>query len=532
MSEVELLRESLRKALQERDYYRSETARLRTENAKLQNDIDALFAQLSDLDGLRRMKEVSAELNAGNNRNPVANAVVKADPDEPNPIVIDLCSEDEQSSPAVVTAKSLKRPRPGSTVGEARNDVKRSRMEPAQTNGAGVDNRQSGSMTVQGARTNAQAGPHTISRPRQTTPLVKTGVLEDQVMVSDGESAADKVKPLVRDENQRTRASCSVEDLVAFHFSNKVSTKCFTLSIERTEEYLRNVSFSFLPPPRPSVIVSRHFLAQNAVSNRGGVARLKYTLKTGSSSTRHIITGREAPYFPVKFGSPGLFLSCDRELLEDGSRMWSCFAQKSRKLVRYIGEYRLRCIDEMTPAEFKAQKIKAQKRHAKLLNSRKLSKKDRLARLPSRPPLRILYGLMLTKISIFLMKYVEYDDEFAHSLRATSDRWGIAEGEEKRKNKPQRAGKKNQRARSVTKTRRTSSLVMGRDEDEEADGDEDVGTDEEDEDEDSGDEDEDSGDEDEDSGDEDEGSGDEDDECSADSKMSSDSDSEEDSEEE
>jgi hypothetical protein len=103
MSEVELLRESLRKALQERDHYRSETAKFRTENAKLQNDIDALFAQLSDLDGLRKMEEVSGQPSAGNNANAVAGAVVKADPDVPNPEVIDLRSEDGQ--PAAVPAK-------------------------------------------------------------------------------------------------------------------------------------------------------------------------------------------------------------------------------------------------------------------------------------------------------------------------------------------------------------------------------------------------------------------------------------------
>ncbi|KAF9228221.1 hypothetical protein BS17DRAFT_328314 [Gyrodon lividus] len=116
MSEVEFLRESLRKAQQERDHYRSETARLRTENAKLQNDIDAVFAQLSDMDGLRRMHEVSGELNAGANANSLVDVLVKVDPDEPDPEVIDLCSENEQDPAAAVRLKSLKRPRSPPTV--------------------------------------------------------------------------------------------------------------------------------------------------------------------------------------------------------------------------------------------------------------------------------------------------------------------------------------------------------------------------------------------------------------------------------
>ncbi|KAF8840341.1 hypothetical protein BDN67DRAFT_651367 [Paxillus ammoniavirescens] len=49
--------EILRKVQQERDHYRSETARLRTENASLLNEIDVLKARLSDREGERVVQE-------------------------------------------------------------------------------------------------------------------------------------------------------------------------------------------------------------------------------------------------------------------------------------------------------------------------------------------------------------------------------------------------------------------------------------------------------------------------------------------
>ncbi|KAF8840342.1 hypothetical protein BDN67DRAFT_651451 [Paxillus ammoniavirescens] len=49
--------ETLRKVQQECDRYRSETARLRTENASLLNEIDVLKVRLSDLEGGRTIHE-------------------------------------------------------------------------------------------------------------------------------------------------------------------------------------------------------------------------------------------------------------------------------------------------------------------------------------------------------------------------------------------------------------------------------------------------------------------------------------------
>ncbi|KAF9228220.1 hypothetical protein BS17DRAFT_773277, partial [Gyrodon lividus] len=142
-----------------------------------------------------------------------------------------------------------------------------------------------------------------------------------------------------------------------------------------------------------------------------------------------------APYFPVKFGCPGLFLSCDKEVLKDDSRTWSCFASmpKSPRMVKYMGEYCLRRVDEMSPAEFNAQNTQAQKRHARFLISPQ-SGKGKSQKKNSRASINAFckeatrsYANSQQKISILLMKYVEYDNEFARALGATFNCWKIEE---------------------------------------------------------------------------------------------------------
>ncbi|KAH7883457.1 hypothetical protein F5I97DRAFT_1931015 [Phlebopus sp. FC_14] len=408
MSELDLLRESLRSVQQERDRYRSETARLRTDNAKLQNDIDVLLTRLSDL-------------GAGQ-AGVVAGRPVTARDES----MIEEWSDDGGRSGQTRVSTNSKRAR-SPLVGEHSRDAKKSRM-----GGKTASSKARGKIPPKSAKNDghpasgANAAPlnegAAVVRYQNLTTAGARGIQTNGYVQETGANNLASIA-------NSTPDTVSPEVPRSYKFYDKIPAQCLVLPLQKIAAYLNEASACATPSPPSPVHVSRTFISQNTCSHRGGVAKLRFPTR---SDCRYDLISSHSAYFPISFGSPGLFMSCFKELFgaDPSSRLWTCLAWTPNLMSKeavYVGEYRLRSVGVMSVEDYQDQKEQAKAQVASLLascqNPKKGEKKTKSFFEDACKASAEAFAKGEEKINVFLMECVEYDAQFASSLRDRFESW-------------------------------------------------------------------------------------------------------------
>ncbi|KIJ66161.1 hypothetical protein HYDPIDRAFT_27345 [Hydnomerulius pinastri MD-312] len=141
--------------------------------------------------------------------------------------------------------------------------------------------------------------------------------------------------------------------------------------------------------------------------------------------------GTVSAYFPTLFGSPGLLLSCRDEFLKS-HHIWSCFSPtpnlNSKQLV-YMGEYKLRFIDQLSQEEYDGQTDEAKKRNAYLIfdfivrQLGPMQKYDKHFKHAGVSLLEAKFADGRERIRIFVIEHVGYDSRFAQVVQTQYDDW-------------------------------------------------------------------------------------------------------------
>ncbi|KAF9222349.1 hypothetical protein BS17DRAFT_881171 [Gyrodon lividus] len=337
--DLNVFQEALRKVQQERDYYRSEMAKLRTDYTSLLNENDMLKARLLDIDGEKVIQE----------------------------------AVDAQREACV-------------------NCIKLSERK----------------TEIEDAACHASSGDGSFDSP--------PSVRNDPICCEEPNPRPD------------TLSMYSKESPLYPFYCGAKGKNLLTLSAERISRCLENLHHISCDSPRFPVEVSRHFLSQIAFESVGGTAKLRVPTSTNRTTMKHLLFGPEHLYFPIKFGSPGLLLSCRKEFM-NGSRTWSCFASmrdvKSKPMM-YMGDYRLLHVGDLCPEEYNLQLPKAQNRVARVMmdlpNKKRSVQKDKSeSKIERQMALQALMDALTTgqeKVRIIAMEFVGYDVDFAENIRA------------------------------------------------------------------------------------------------------------------
>ncbi|KIJ11932.1 hypothetical protein PAXINDRAFT_171547 [Paxillus involutus ATCC 200175] len=384
--------EILRKVQQERDHYRSETARLRTENASLLNDIDVLKARLSDREGERVVQEaVDAQRKA----------------------CIDYIKNEvgvEDVARAWSAEGSIDSPphdEPSPSARDSDHEV--------------VDEIDINEFIRSG---------HLVQWDEESTALESTAGIDwatgsYSTTVPQPEWDED---PNVRPE---TISMYSEESPLYPFYRGKKGKDLLNLSAERIARCLENVYQMSCDSPCSPVEVSSHFLADVAFTTPLGTAKLQVPASPNRTTMRHLLLGSEYLYFPIKVGSPGLLLSCRKEVMK-GSHNWSCFASmrdaKKTKQMMYVGDYRLMHLGELSLEEYNLQPLGAKKRLARqgLIPSNKWKEYKKGPKVEQQAALQVMMDAFATgkeKVRIIAMEFVGYDLDFAEHVRAKWASW-------------------------------------------------------------------------------------------------------------
>ncbi|KIJ66159.1 hypothetical protein HYDPIDRAFT_110345 [Hydnomerulius pinastri MD-312] len=383
-------RETLQRVQQEREHYRLETARLRTENASLLNEIDALKAQLSDVDGQQVFQAAASEdYNTCADRTPKRMIEIE-----------DADSNDESSCCTPLTDVRL-----SSLVRDHR-----------------IENELSETTK------NIDEPIHNVLQVRVEDQSESLGSAKD-----DEATAFDHMGSDVLDARGVLPSSISLystESLSYPFYRGRGDAKFLTLSAERIAGCLEDISHISCDSPGSPVEVSRHFLSQITRPSAAGISKLMVTTPSGHCTMRRVLWGSESLYFPLNIGSPGLLLSGRKEIIK-GSYIWSCFAPVpvvSSKQMLYMGDYSLSYIDDLSPEEYNLQKPHAKKRAARLMFDPPRKEKG-LKRSHWKVEDDAVNGMVdafavgQEKIHIIAMEFANYDVEFAEDIRARYTSW-------------------------------------------------------------------------------------------------------------
>ncbi|KAF9234833.1 hypothetical protein BU15DRAFT_78666 [Melanogaster broomeanus] len=317
--DVDSFQETLRKAQKERDHYRSETARLRTENATLLNELDVLKAQLSDIDGERVIQDaVEAQRKA---------------------CVNSIQTRTSERQVGVTDPTS-----PSSWEGSLPTDARAHNI---------FDELSEATVNLDEAVRKISIRWDDDSEDLESVPRDDVvSIFDPAVPPSEGFQ-----EPIIRPDilSRYTKTSP-----LQFYRGNG-GKALLTLSAERIARCLENVSHISCVSPRSSVEVSATFsLGRLLLKSHGASTKLQVPVSHNRTTMRHLLLGSQYLYFPIELGSPGLLLSCRKELMK-GNRNWSCFAPtpnvNSSQMV-YMGDYQLSYIGDLSPEEYNLQTTK------------------------------------------------------------------------------------------------------------------------------------------------------------------------------
>ncbi|KAF9222348.1 hypothetical protein BS17DRAFT_783580 [Gyrodon lividus] len=390
--------ETLRKVQKERDHYRSETARLRTENASLLNEVDTLKARLSDIDGEKFITEaVDAQCKASFNH------IQKK---------VELELEDIASTFAGESCCGSS----GSPTDAQASSLFRNHKTADEPSGATIALDESGRNV-------------SIHSNEQSEALESAAMVD---WASSFSPATSRSEVFEEPSDPPDTVSMYSKESPSYPFYRGNNGNFLTLSAERIAGCLENTQHISCHPPCPPVGVSRHFLSQLIFASAGGMAKLQVPASYNRTTTRHLLLGSEYLYFPITSGSPGLVLSCRQELIK-GTHNWSCFAPMpdiTSKQVEYIGEYQLSYVGDLSPEEFNLQTPKAKTKVVRLMFDP--PKKQRGVRR-DKSDFKVEDKVLLTmmdafvtgqeKIRIIVMAFVGYDIDFAKYIQAKYASW-------------------------------------------------------------------------------------------------------------
>ncbi|KIJ11933.1 hypothetical protein PAXINDRAFT_101497 [Paxillus involutus ATCC 200175] len=397
MSGVVDLQETLRKVQQERDRYRSETARLRTENASLLNEIDVLKVRLSDLEGERIVHEV-------------------VDAQHKPCIKNEIMVED-----AVYYASS---------VNGSINSLSSDATSPCARNREIVDDRSGEKIDIDEF---VRSG-HLVQWDEESTALESTAGID---WATGSYPMSVPPAEWYEGPNAETISMYSEESPLYPFYRGRKGKNLLTLSAERIARCLENVHHISCDSPCSPVEVSRQFLFEVAFPSPGGAARLQVPAPPNRTTMMYLLLGSDYLYFPTKPGSPGLLFSCRKEIMKS-SHNWSCFASmrdaKKTKQMMYVGDYRLVHVDELSLEEYNLQPLMAQKKLAAqgviLPNKKIRMQKDKgELKLEQEAALQAMMDALATgqeKVRIIAMEFVGYDVDFAEHVRAKYVSWVFA----------------------------------------------------------------------------------------------------------
>ncbi|KAH7883323.1 hypothetical protein F5I97DRAFT_226018 [Phlebopus sp. FC_14] len=212
-----------------------------------------------------------------------------------------------------------------------------------------------------------------------------------------------------------------------------------TMSPERIEQCLAG---TILPPthdvPQPKIEVTRHFLSYIASTCACSTGRYRSIDPSGFVTMKHVLLGTTSAYFPISFGSPGLLLSCRKELFLNPNHVWSCFAPMpkiSSKGMVYVGEYHVRLVDTMSLEEYHSQTNKAKTKNAAVMFDG-VARKYRLKRYKQLHKVAVevieeTFAAGKEKIHIFVLEYASYNTQFSRAIQARYNEWEAAQAHTK-----------------------------------------------------------------------------------------------------